>query len=304
MKILLTGATGMIGKELTESLVKLGHQVNILSRGKNGNTQNITYFQWKPERYNVDKNAFKYIDAIINLAGANVGEKRWNKEFKKEILESRTLSTRLLIDNIKSQNQKIKVFINASATGIYGNNGNDKWLTEDSESGNDFLATVVQAWEDELFNSEVTDFRKVALRLGIVLAEDGGALPKMKLPIKYGVGAPLASGNQYISWVDKSDVIKGFIFALENESMKGAYNLVSPNPITNYELTHKIAEILNRPILAPNIPAFALKLLLGEFADSVIGGSRVSSKKLIDNGFKFSYPELVPSLSNNLKKKS
>ncbi len=300
MRILLTGATGLIGRELADKLILSGHQLNILSRGKKANIPNITFFQWEPKKGLIDKNAFKNVEAIINLAGANVGEKRWNKEFKKEILNSRVLSTRLLLENIGVYENKVQTFINASAIGIYGNIDNEKPLDENSKPGSDFLATVVKAWEDELFNSSVKGLRKVALRLGIVITEKGGALPKMLTPVKYGIGAPLASGNQFISWVDISDVVNAFCFALENGKVSGPYNVVAPNPVTNSELTHKIAKMVSRAILLPNIPAFALKLLLGEFAESVIGGIKVSTKKLSEAGFKFQYPAMDESLKHHL----
>ncbi|MBC7747371.1 MAG: TIGR01777 family protein [Methylotenera sp.] len=301
MRILLTGASGLIGKELTDKLILSGHQLNILSRTKKANVQNISYFRWDPEHNIIDKNAFHNVESIINLAGANVGEKRWDKEFKKEILDSRTLSTRLLLDNITVYGSNVKTFINASAIGIYGNADKEQPMVEIDKRGDDFLAKVVKAWEDELFNSSLLGIRKVALRLGIVLSEKGGALPKMKMPIKYGVGAPLATGNQFISWVDIVDVVNAFTFALENEQISGAYNVVSPNPVTNSVLTHKIAKMLNRPILVPNIPSFVLKLMLGEFANSVIGGVKVSPKKLLDAGFKFNFPDLEKSLEAKTK---
>ncbi|MBC7389412.1 MAG: TIGR01777 family protein [Opitutaceae bacterium] len=300
MLILLTGATGLIGKELIDKLILSGHQLHILSRGKKNNTQNINYFKWDPEHNIIDKNAFNNVEAIINLAGANVGEKRWDREFKKEILDSRILSTRLLTENIIVYGSSVKIFINASAIGFYGNINKEKPMVEDDRPGDDFLASVVKSWEDELFNFPLLGIRKVALRLGIVLSRKGGALPKMKMPIKYGVGAPLASGSQYISWVDITDVVNAFIFSLENEEITGPYNVVSPNPVTNSVLTHAIAKQLNKPILVPNIPSFALKLMLGEFANSVIGGIKVSPKKLLDAGFRFQFPELEKSLKLNL----
>ena len=301
MRILLAGATGFIGSELIKQLLNDNHQLHILSRSKKPDSASVSYFIWDPSENTIDLSCLKEVDAVINLAGANVGGKRWTKAYKKEISDSRILSTRSLLESIDKAGSNVKVFINTSATGIYGNNGGDKLVSETAAIGNDFLSDVVRKWEQELFNSKLEGSRKVALRLGVVFSEKGGALPMLASPVKYGFGAPLATGKQYLSWVDLQDVVKAFSFALKNEELKGVYNIVAPDPVTNKVLTQKIAKILKRPLWLPNIPAFALKLLLGEFAESIIGGSKVSSQKFTDAGFTFKYPTLESSLKQNIK---
>jgi uncharacterized protein len=300
LKILIAGATGLIGTELTAKLLLQGHSISILSRSSNSKNPNIKCFVWNPDKDEIDLNAFDEIDAIINLAGAGVAEKRWTKSYKQTILESRINATKLLVNSLKKIKNKIHTFINASAIGFYGNDTGNNWVDENSKSGNDFLAEVVRKWEQEAFKATGQHIRTIAIRTGIVLSNNGGALPKMALPIKYYLGAAIGSGNQYVSWIDIDDLVSIFIYCLSNNSVSGVINAVAPSPVTNEAFNFALAKQLNRKIFLPNIPPILLKIILGEFSASLIGGNRVLSSKIIQNGFKFERETLEKSLKNQI----
>lgn len=300
MKILIAGATGLIGNELTNKLLTEGHSVSILSRNKTSKIQNTTVFVWNPERNEIDLKALDGVDAVINLAGAGVADKRWTSAYKQTILESRIKSTQLLTKSLKNTKNQVNTFINASAIGFYGNDTSDKWVDENNKCGNNFLAHVVQKWEQEAFKAQNLNIRTVAIRTGIVLSAKGGALPKMALPVKYYFGAALGTGNQYVSWIDIDDLVSIFIHCLLNKTISGAVNAVAPAPVTNKEFNDSLAKQLNRIVFLPNVPPIILKIMIGEFSASLLGGNRVLCTKIIHNGFKFQHETLEKSLKNQL----
>ena len=296
--ILITGASGLVGKELTELLLSRNHTVSHLGRSvKKGS---VPSYRWDIEKKYIDPKALEGIDTIIHLAGAGVADKRWSSEWKKEILESRTHSSRLLFETLKQNKHQVKTFISASAIGIYGFTLSDKLYTEESEQGNDFLAQVVQAWEQEVDRVQTLDIRVVKIRIGIVLSEKGGALEQMTKPVKLFAGSPLASGKQYMSWIHIDDLCGIFAKAVEDNTMNGAYNGVAPYAVTNEAITKAIAQVLHRPMWAPNVPEFVLKIVVGEMANIVINGSNVSSRKIEDAGYRFKFIELTKALQNLL----
>jgi len=294
-KVLITGASGLIGSILSELLSK-NHSIVQLGRSKRENKDSS--FVWDIKKNEIEPNAFDEVNTIVHLAGSNVGDNRWTASWKKEILDSRIRSTRLLFDTIKKNNRSIKTFVSASAIGYYGFES-DSVFEEESIPGEDFLAQVTKRWEDEVDKIKSLGIRVVKIRIGIVLSEKGGALDKMVLPIKYGVGSPLGSGQQYLSWIHIDDLCGIFAKAIEDEKMNGAYNAVS-SWVTNSEMTKAIAKILNRRLWLPKVPPLALKIILGEMADIVLNGSKVSSEKIKNAGFRFQYSVLENALKDLL----
>ncbi|HCW07495.1 MAG TPA: TIGR01777 family protein [Cytophagales bacterium] len=295
-KILITGASGLIGKKLTELLLLNNYEVVHLGRSKKQGK--VASFIWDIEKKMIDPNAFEKVDTIIHLAGANVGEKRWTEKRKKEILDSRIQSTFLLKEFLQKKAHSVKTFISASAIGYYGFEG-DRIFQEDDKPGNDFLARVTKGWEDAVDEINMLGIRVVKIRIGIVLSKEGGALKEIAKPISFGVGSPIGSGQQYLSWIHIHDLCLIFVKAIEDEKMNGAYNAAS-SWINNKDLTQLIAKILRKPLWMPNVPSFALKFILGEMAQIVMNGSKVSSKKISQTGFKFQFNEIENALRNLL----
>jgi uncharacterized protein (TIGR01777 family) len=294
-KILITGASGLVGTRLTEMLLRKGHAVSHLGRGKKAGT--IPSFSWDVEKGIMDEEAFIGVDTVIHLAGAGVADKRWNEKRKQEILTSRTQSTALLARYLQRY-PTIKTVVAASAIGYYGFGMTNKEYTEGHVPGKDYLATVVQAWEGEV--DKIQNKRVVKLRIGIVLSAKGGALVEMAKPIRLGVGSPLGSGKQYMSWIHIDDLCRMFIQAVEDDSLQGAYNATGPYAVTNRELTCAIANVLHRPLWLPAVPACVLNIVVGEMAVIVLNGSNVSSKKIQQSGFTFQFPTLEGALQDLL----
>lgn len=297
-KILITGASGLVGSRLTEMLLQKGHQVSHLGRTKkNGQVKS---YVWNVEKAEFDAEALVGVDAIIHLAGAGVADKRWNENRKKEILESRTKSSALLYEMLKKRIHAVKAVVSASAIGYYGFCLDERIFTEESKPGSDYLAQVTQQWEQEVDKIASLGIRVAKLRIGIVLSEKGGALAEMAKPIRFGVGAPLGTGKQYLSWIHIDDLCAMFIKTVEDDQMHGAYNAVC-DWVTNEAITKWIAKVLNKPLLLPPIPGFVMKLVVGEMAVIVVNGSKVSSEKIRNTGFAFQYPELSEALRNLLQ---
>jgi uncharacterized protein (TIGR01777 family) len=296
--ILITGASGLIGTRLTEMLLQKGHHVSHLGRTKKNNGQ-VKSFRWNVDQHQIDEDALQGIDTIIHLAGAGVADKRWTQKRKHEILESRTRSTQLLFDTLEKRNHSVKSVISASAIGYYGFESSDE-LTETSAAGKDFLSNVTKQWEEEVNKIESLGIRIIKIRIGIVLSEKGGALKEMMKPIKFYVGAPLGSGNQYVSWIHIDDLCAIFCKAVEDINMRGAYNGVGPYAVTNRTLTRAIAKVLDKPMFLPPVPSFIMKLIIGEMADIVLGGSKVSSTKIQRAGFSFQFDTLEKALRDLL----
>ncbi len=297
-KILITGASGLIGKRLTEMLLKKGYQVAHLSRSKKSGL--VPSFVWDVEAGVIDTASLEGVETIIHLAGAGVADKRWSKSRKEEILESRLKSTQLLFDTLSKNPNQVKNFISASAIGYYGF-GQDEVFVEASPFGDDFLAKVTRAWEEEVDKIAALKIRIAKLRIGIVLSDKGGALVEMAKPIRLGFGSPLGNGKQYLSWIHIDDVCALFIYAVETEAMHGSYNAVSGEWATNKEMTQAIAKVLSKPLWLPNVPAFVLKIVVGDMAEIVLNGSKVSAGKVKDAGYSFKYTNLNQTLGSLLK---
>ncbi len=289
--ILITGGSGLVGKEITKILEAKGYSVAWMSRS----SQSQKSFLWNVEKSQIEPEAIEWADAIIHLAGTGVAEKRWTAERKKDILESRTQSTRLLYQTIEKANSRPSAFISASAVGFYGFNTGTNLLDENTPAGLDFLAEVVVAWENEVKKMEALDLRTVILRTGIVLSDDGGALGEI---LKPPVAAPLGSGDQWMSWIHIEDLARMFVFSLEKTTLQGIFNAVAPNPATNQQLTQAAAKAKGKTYLGIGVPGFVLKLVLGEMAAMVLGGNRVSSQKIQKAGFEFEFPDLDPALKD------
>lgn len=298
--VLITGASGLVGTRLTTLLMQKGYQISHLSRSSSAGP--IRTFLWDVNAGTIENGALDEVDTIIHLAGAGIADKRWSASRKKEILESRTKSTELLFQKLKQSKHNIKTFVSASAIGIYGEGGSERTFTEEDLPAHDFLAEVVRQWEDSVSQIESLGIRVVKIRIGILLSENGGALAEMVKPIKWGVGSPLGSGEQLMSWIHIDDACRIFIKGIEDESMKGVYNAVTPNPVSNKQLTKEIARVLNKPLWLPNVPGFVLKLVLGEMADLVLKGSKVSAGKIQDSNFDFQFLDLKEALEDLLKK--
>lgn len=298
--VLITGASGLVGTRLTAMLVQKDYQISHLSRSSSKGP--IPTFQWDVNAGTIEKGALDEVDTIVHLAGAGIADKRWSASRKKEILESRTKSSELLFQNLKQNNHKVKTFVSASAIGIYGEGAPEQTFTEEDQPADDFLADVVKQWEDSVSKIESLGIRVIKIRIGILLSEKGGALAEMVKPIKWGVGSPLGSGKQLISWIHIDDVCGIFMKAIEDESMAGAYNAVSPNAVTNKEMTEAIAKVLDKPLWAPHVPGFVLRLILGEMSDLVLKGSKVSSEKIQSSNFDFQFLDLKEALEDLLKK--
>jgi uncharacterized protein (TIGR01777 family) len=289
MKIAIAGASGMVGKALTKSLTGKGHTVTALKRGNSADQVFV----------NVSPEYLEGFDAVINLAGENIAAKRWSDEQKKLIVDSRVSTTSFLANALSKTKGSPKVFINASAIGIYGNRGSEA-ITEESSPGAGFLASTCKQWEEAAKPAKRDGLRVVIARLGVVLSKEGGALNKMLLPFQLGAGGVLGSGRQYMSWIEINDLVKAFEFLLEN-NVEGVVNMTSPNPATNAEFTSAMAKVLSRPAILP-APAFGLKLILGEMAqEMLLEGSLVLPTKLEKAGFKFDYANLEKALNHELK---
>jgi uncharacterized protein (TIGR01777 family) len=265
MKVLITGASGMIGQALQRSFADKGYEMLLASRKEPTEEHHI---QWSIEHGFTDPEKLEGIDAVVHLAGENVSGLRWTDEKKKTIRDSRVLGTRNVVETISKLTNKPKVLVAASAIGFYGERG-DEEVNESSGGGDNFLAEVGKAWESESRRAEDAGIRTVILRTGIVLSKDGGALAAMLTPFKLGVGGVVGSGKQWMSWISLDDEMAVINFAIENENLRGALNAVSPNPVTNEEFTKTLGEVLYRPTFLP-LPEFAISMLFGEMGDALL----------------------------------
>ena len=286
-RIAITGASGLIGTALIGHLKSEGHTVQRLVRRPVVSADEI---QWDPSAGTVDLNALEGVDAVIHLAGVNVGDKRWSKKYKAEILNSRLLGTTTIANAVNAV--KPQVFISASAIGWYGESGN-RSVVETDRVGDDFLAAVCREWEGAA--DLVTDVRTVKIRTGLVLDPTGGALGRMLPLFRLGLGGKLGNGKQWWSWITLHDVIRAITFLLENK-VSGPVNLTSPNPVTNQEFTSALARAMHRPALFP-APAIALKIALGGFSSEILGSKKVTPQALADAGFTWDYPHITNALT-------
>ena len=287
----------MVGSRLSELLTEKGFHVTHLSRNPKG--KEYTSFHWDIKNQEIDEEAIKSADAIVHLAGAGVADKRWDDARKKEIYNSRIDSTKLLFEKVKELKPDLKYFLSASAIGYYGWDSGEKVVDETTPKGEGFLADVVDDWEKEVSQFDELNIPNGKIRVGVVLSEKGGGLTEIAKPIRFGFGAPLGSGKQFMSWIHLDDLCGIFIHCIENQ-IGEIVNGVAPNPATNKSLTKAIAHQLNKPLFLPNVPKFALKILVGEMADMLVGGNNVSSKKIEKLGYSFKYPELEQALADLL----
>lgn len=293
MKIVISGASGLVGSALTDALRAEGHTVAHLVRTPGHVAPGD--IRWTPTSATVDVPALEGVDAVVHLSGANVAAGRWTSARKQLIRSSRVDTTRLLVDSLSHLQRKPRVFVCASAIGFYGNRGDDI-LTETSHQGTDFLSFVVRDWESEAARAEHTGTRAVMLRFGVILAAQGGALPRMLVPFKRGLGGRLGSGNQWMSWIALEDTIGIIRAAIGNAEFKGPINVVSPNPMQNAEFTHVLASVLGHSARF-HVPAFALRLAFGDMADALLLSSqRVRPERLLAAGYKFRFDSLEPAL--------
>ncbi|REC59701.1 TIGR01777 family protein [Chryseobacterium pennae] len=296
--VLITGANGLIAKELAKKISN-EYDVRFLTRKK----RQANEYEWDLRKGTIDEAAFENVSHIIHLAGANISEKRWTAERKKELISSRVDSATLLRNTLRKREIKLKSFISASGINFYGTNTTEKIYSENDPPGHDFLSEVVVLWEcaADHFKEQNLAERVVKIRTAVVLSEKEGALKKMLPPIQYGIGSALGTGNQYMAWIHIEDICSIYDFALKNHALHGAYNAVSPQHATNADLTKKIAEVLHKPLFMPNVPTFVLKMLFGELANAILEGSRASSQKIQNTGFQFRFPDLKNALSDLLK---
>ncbi|MGH9523450.1 MAG: TIGR01777 family oxidoreductase [Terriglobales bacterium] len=295
MRILVTGASGLIGSALLGSLRRGGHDASALVRRPASGGGEV---KWNPNA--VDPAPFEGADAVVHLAGANIAAGRWTPERKKVIADSRVDSTRNVAQSIAATTRKPKVLVSASAIGFYGDRG-DELLHESSPGGSGFLAEVAREWEAAAQPAERAGIRVVLPRIGVVLSGRGGALPKIALPFRMFMGGRVGSGGQWMSWIELDDMVRLIVFAIENDSVRGPVNAVAPQAVTNSEFTRTLAHVLHRPAIFP-APAFAVRLAMGtEMANELLlSSSRVEPKVALNAGFRFEYPQLHSALARAL----
>jgi uncharacterized protein (TIGR01777 family) len=294
-KILITGATGLVGTELKKHLINKGYEVNTLSRKKTNDPNNYVWDIYKGE---IDSNCLNNVDSIIHLAGEPVADKKWTDAQKKLIIDSRVKSTELLYKAIKAaNNHNIKSFISASAVGYYGDCG-DEILTEESPNGFGFLAECCRLWENAVDEGKKLSLRIVKLRTGIVLSKNGGALPQLALPVKLFAGSAIGTGKQWTPWLHNDDMVEMYVEAIENIKMQGNYNACAPFPVTNITLAKAISKQLHRPFWPIKVPKSVIELLLGERIEAVLMSSNCSAQKLLDEGFKFKFTRVEDAMKD------
>lgn len=300
--VLISGGTGLVGRALSKKLMTQGHEVRILSR-KSKQSGDVKSFFWNVEQQQIDESAFEGLDHIVHLAGEGIADKRWTDQRKQEIIRSRVDSMKLIADTVKRKNIRLKSFVGASAIGIYGMVTSDKLFSESDTGIKDFLSDTCLQWESAYSSISQNTEKTNVIRIGVVLSEEGGALKKLVPQFKLGLGSALGSGKQYMPWIHLDDLVSVFIEALFNPSYKGVYNAVTSEQTTNKQFSAQLAKALHKPFFLPNVPAFVLKLVLGEMANMVLTGSRISNQKLMNEGFIFQFPDLAGALQRIVSRK-
>ena len=297
---MITGASGLIGRALQLSFAEKGYELLLASRGE---PKAVNEIQWSVEEGFAEPERLEGIDAVVHLAGENVSGLRWTDEKKEAIRDSRVLGTRSIVDTLSKLKKRPKILVSASAIGFYGERG-DEEVNESATSGHGFLADVAKEWEAEARRAEDAGIRTVLLRTGIVLSKNGGALGTMLTPFKMGVGGVVGSGKQWMSWISLDDQVALINFVIENESIRGAVNAVSPSAVTNAEFTKTMGEVLYRPTFIP-LPEFAVSMLMGEMGDALLlTSTKAIPKRLQDAGFEFKYPSLKEALEHAVSERS
>jgi len=301
MKILITGVTGLIGKELTNLLLKENHSIHYLttSKLKIQNRDNYFGFYWNPKEGKIDENCLDGVDAIIHLAGASISN-RWTDSYKQELIESRLLSTNLLYHLVKKNPNQVKHFISASGTAIYPDSDSAVYDENSTEIDPSFLGNLVVKWEESADQFKLLNIKVTKMRTGIVFSEKGGALPEMIKPIKMFVGSGFGTGKQMQTWIHINDVVRLYFFTLQNK-IEGVINAVAPNPISNQELTRCIAKQLHRPLFLPNVPLIVMKLILGEMHILLFNNKNIIPRRALELAFQFEYPTADLALTNLIK---
>jgi len=299
-RILITGATGLVGQEIVKLCHAKNMAVNYLSTSKDKlkNEHNYKGFYWNPSTNEIDIACFENVDVIINLAGASIA-KRWTESYKKEVVNSRLQSLNLLYNTIQEHQVPIKQLVSASAIGIYPDSSTNYYEETHSEFGTGFLADVTTQWETAALQFKQLNIEVSLIRIGIVLSNQGGALPKLITPIKNFVGAALGKGSQWQSWIHVEDLALLFLYVIENK-LEGVFNGVAPNPVKQRELVKAIGNTVKKPIILPKVPSVVLKLVLGDMSAVVLESQRVSSQKIENLGFQFTYHHLQPALEDLL----
>ncbi|HWR33808.1 MAG TPA: DUF1731 domain-containing protein [Chitinophagaceae bacterium] len=324
--VLITGGTGLIGKRLRQALLKKGFSVIILSRQANQQSANanLSYATWNVEQQTIDKVAISKADYIIHLAGAGVADKRWTKKRKQEIVSSRVDSGKLIVDSLKVIPNKVKAVISSSAIGWYGSDSvtptklrssssirlgthggagsHSRMFVESDPPANDFLGIACKRWEESIEPVTQSGIRLVKLRIGIVLSKEGGALKEFLKPLQFGIAAILGNGKQIISWIHIDDLVSIFMMAIEDDRMNGVYNTVAPDPVSNKELTLRLAKRRRHFFIPLHIPSFVLKIILGEMSIEVLKSATVDCNKILKTGFTFQFPDINSSLTDLIKK--
>jgi hypothetical protein len=300
MKILITGATGLVGSAITQLALKNGHEINFVTTSKNKikNTAHVRGFYWNPETGSIDKECIVGVDKIIHLAGASIS-KRWTKAYKQEIVESRTLSSHLLFNLLKTNPNQVNQIIAASAIGIYPKSETTLYDENNTKVDEGFLGQVVEKWEESVESFKLLPIKVCKIRIGLVLSNQGGALVEMVKPAKIGFGAAFGNGKQMQSWIHLQDLASLFMTATE-KNWVGVYNGVAPNPVNNTVLAKSISKVLKKPFFLPNIPEFVMEIALGEMHELLFNSQYVSAEKVLKTGFTFEYPVLEPALNNLL----
>ena len=306
MKVAITGATGFVGQPLVRQLTENDSSVVVLTRNPQRARQlfpesefpKLEVVAYNPRESGTWQESISGCTGVVNLAGAPIADHRWTADYKREILESRTLTTEKLVEAIAAAPERPQVLVNASAVGYYGTSETETF-DEASSSGDDYLAQVCQAWEAAAHGVTETGTRLVIARFGIVLGRDGGALAKMLTPFQLFAGGPIGSGKQWVSWVHRQDVVRLIVQALSNPSLSGVYNATAPNPVRMQTLCQVLGEVISRPSWLP-VPEFALELLLGEGAMVVLDGQQVLPKQTLAAGFDYDFPTVKPALENVL----
>lgn len=296
MKVFITGGTGFVGKTITDALRTKGNSVTILSRRKgfSSGTEGLTYIHGDPTLPGKWQEHVSEHDTIINLAGASIFT-RWTKKKKQILWDSRINTTRNLVDAIESGT--VKQLFSTSAVGYYGFRGDEK-LTEEAESGHDFLSELTRQWEETALGARNKGVEVFIMRFGIVLGKKGGMLQMIKPLFKYNLGSPIGSGKQWFSWIHERDLTNIFLFLMEREPEHGVINCTSPNPVQNREFTQTLARVMNKWTILPPVPGFIVKIVFGELGDVILHGQRVIPERLLDMGFEFQYPTLETALGH------
>jgi uncharacterized protein (TIGR01777 family) len=297
-RILITGGSGLVGDKLIPMLQNLGYKCSILSRkATNLSNSDLPVFHWDIENNIIDERALDGVDYIIHLAGANVAAKRWNASYKQEIIDSRVKSSALLNSKLSNTKHNVKAVISASAVGFYGNQGKSL-LSENSIVATNYFGKVCATWEASVNNLNKNVRRVALLRIGIVMAKEGGALPPIYNPMKFRIGPVFGNGDQYYSWIHINDLCKMFIYALKNESINGIYNAVAPKPVPYLEIIKSIERAKKISTIKLKAPLWGIKLMLGEFGETLFYSTNVSSKKIQDSGFKFEFNSIDDAIAN------